>query len=766
MSVLVLFCEVEEELGMEEFKWWWKSSSRAHSGQEVIHLNIEESEEELQLKLKRAALVKACLSSVFVIVAAVLIGLLFTCINYAYSSWNSRGRMQEYHKEFLRMGSNASIAMHLRKLTAEPHVAGTPENFATADYVLSSFRNSGLDAHYKDYNVLLTYPVSRSLSLLSHEGTTTQLKLREREQKGDPFSKSSKVIPGFHAYSPSGEASAELVYANYGRVEDFAMLAKMGINASGAIIIARQGNVFRGDVVKNSAEAGALAVVMYSDPHDYGANSSQAAKYPNSKWLPNSGVQRGTVLESSGDPLSPGWPSNSFTSSERLSPHELKTLLPSIPSLPISAEDALLVMSSLGGPIAPPHWHGALDIPAYRLGRGPAILNFSYVANQTIAPIRNVFAVIQGREEPDRYVLLGNHRDAWTFGAVDPNSGTATLLNIAERFGKLVKQGWQPQRSLILASWDAEEYGSIGSTEWVEQNFDLLYFRAVAYINVDCAVAGPGFFAFATPQLDNLLQQAMHKVADPEDATRTVYQSWRMSNLKSKSTIGRLGGGGSDFAPFLHHVGVPAVDIFFGKDYPVYHSLYDNYMWMENFGDPLFQRHVAVAGIWGILALNLADEEILPFHYENYADELESYTRSLKQKLETESASHHVTTAPLHEALWELRTAIVASNYEHKKLEAKGCDAQRREFNDRLLMAERAFTHYDGLPGRPWYKHLIYGPTTHNDYESTSFPGVSESLNKAVRLNSTEEWSSLQHEIWRVARAIQRVAQVLHGHLT
>lgn len=751
----------------------------------MIHLNIEDSSELptslLQIRLRRMSLFKAFLSSAFVIVVAALFVM---SMNRVSSSWNlgkpSQGtRTEKYHQDFLNMGCNETIAMHLQKLTEEPHVAGTAENFATAEYVLSSFKKYGSsDAYYRDYNVLLTYPLSRSLILMRSPGgeTIRRFHLRERDVKGDPYSsRSYKAIPGFHAYSPSGMAVAEVVYANYGRSEDFKALKRMGINVTGSIVIARHGKIFRGTVVKNSARAGASAVVLYPDPSNFSGSSSEG-NYPNSKWLPRSGVQRGTVSDNSGDPLSPGWPSGSNSrDSERLPANDLKASLPSIPSLPISAEDALVILNSLGGPLAPHHWHGGLDLAAYRVGRGPGVLNLTYVANQTTVPIRNVFSVIKGLVEPDRYVLLGNHRDAWTFGAVDPNSGTATLLDIARRLGKLLKQGWQPRRTIFLCSWDAEEYGSIGSTEWVEENYDLLHSRAVAYINVDCAVAGPGFFASATPQLDNLLREATKQVVDPDYAHQTVYQSWFAANDESDSAmIGRLGGVGSDFTSFLHHVGVPAIDIYYGKDYPVYHSLYDNYMWMKNFGDPNFRRHVAVAGIWGLVALKLVDEDILPFNYENYADELQSNTVIMESQLKAAGAPPHVATSPLHDSISDLKMAILGIKIEQKRfqeIELQLSDIhylmpQKRAFNDRLLMAERAFTDSDGLPERPWNKHLIYGPTSENEYASTSFPGISESLQKAAHRNTSKYWSALQHEIWRVSRAIDRAARVLHGQLT
>ncbi|KAH9320054.1 hypothetical protein KI387_021823, partial [Taxus chinensis] len=534
--------------------------------------------------------IKLCCSCAFLVYAA-----FFLVANS--TQFPSKISTASAHKLFSKAGRNDSIAGHLKKLTEEPHVAGTPENFATADYVYSIFQRSGLDAHYTDYEVLLTYPLSRSLSLSLPRGEVLDLKLKEQPVESDPCTLNPKVIPTFHAYSPSGNVSAQIVFANYGREEDYALLRNMGVDPKGAIVIAKYAKIYRGDIVGNAAEAGAIAVVVYSDPQDYGGNRTEGY-YPHSRWLPPSGVQRGSIYGKIGDPLTPGWPS--VADAERLSVDDPRIKLPSIPSIPISAEDATLIMKSLDGPLAPPHWHGALDLPAYRLGRGPALLNFNYQSNHTIAPIRNVFGLIKGSEEPDRYVLLGNHRDAWTFGAGDPNGGTATLLELAERLGKLLKEGWKPKRSILLCNWDAEEYALIGSTEWVEENYDLLFSSAVAYLNVDVAVKGPGFAAKATPQLDDLIQETAKEVEDTDNPGKTIYES-----LVSNSSVNfeRLGGGGSDYAAFVQHSGIPSTDFTFGEGFPVYHSLYDNYMWMAEFGDPLFHRHVSMGTMWGLAPL-------------------------------------------------------------------------------------------------------------------------------------------------------------------
>lgn len=676
-------------------------------------------------------------------------------------------RLEYFHNWFVNAGSNASIAKHLWELTRQPHVAGTPADILTAEYVLQNFKAYGLAAHTVDYKVLLSYPVSRYLSLYS---PTTRLKyqfnLDEEFQQRNSSTSYNSVIAPFHAFAPSGSVIGEVVYVNYGREEDYKNLQEMGVNVSGAIVIARYGDVFRGTVVKNAAKAGAIAALLYSDPEQFGGNGEQGY-FPDSKWLPPNAAQRGTVMQGVGDPLTPGFASTEYAERLSVSSKEVTEKFPSIPSMPISADDARRILLSLSGPAVPSSWRGSMDLDEHHgLGRGPGILNFSYVENQTMATIRNVFAVLKGSEEPDRSVILGNHRDAWTYGAVDPNSGTAVLLEIARNFGVLLRQGWRPKRTIILCSWDAEEYGMIGSTEWVEQNIGNLGSQAVAYLNVDCAVQGSGLFAGATPQLDNLLVQVTKEVSDPDSNYKTVHESWAATGTGIK--IDRLGGGGSDFAAFLQHAGVPSVDVYYGKDYPVYHTRYDSFSWMKKFGDPYFRRHVAVYSIWGLLALRLADDHILSFDYFAYADELQLYAEMIKERINTSDA---VTIEPITSAIKEFSDAAhkAAEEAEVLRKHRKG-DARiilwRRAFNDRLLLTERAFLDAEGLKGRPWFRHLIYAPSESNEYSFSSFPGVLDAMINARSSTSGEGNGELQHEIWRVARRISQAAATLHGRLT
>ncbi|MBA0597568.1 hypothetical protein Gorai_007371, partial [Gossypium raimondii] len=471
-----------------------------------------------------------------------------------------------YHSLFISssLSDNASISHHLRTLTRRPHVAGSQANAEAASYVLSTLSACNIKAHIVSYDVLLTYPDSRSLTLTpSPSEPPITFDLKQEIYEGDPYADvADEVLPTNHAYAKSGSVVGPVVYVNYGRVEDYGTLKEMGVNVTGTVVLARYGEIYRGDIVMNAFEAGAIGALVYTDRKDYGGGGGDAKWFPDDKWMPPSGVQVGTVYNGSGDPTTPGWASSEGC--ERVSIEEVESSgdVPLIPSMPISGADGETILRLIGGQIAKDNWQGSIDAPTYRVGPGPGVVNLEYNGKQVIATIQNVMGVIEGVEEPDRFVILGNHRDAWTFGAVDPNSGTAALLEVAQRLQKLQRSGWKPRRTIILCNWDAEEYGLTGSTEWVEENRDLLASRAVAYLNVDCAVSGAGFHASGTPQLDDLLKQAAQQVQDPDNSSQTIYEQWIQST--ESSLIGRLGGAGSDYAAFLQHIGVPAADMRFG----------------------------------------------------------------------------------------------------------------------------------------------------------------------------------------------------------
>ncbi|TVU35166.1 hypothetical protein EJB05_17042, partial [Eragrostis curvula] len=617
-----------------------------------------------------------------------------------------------YAALFLSLGSNETAAAHLRALTLHPHVAGTKANAVVARYVLDVFSSLSFPAHITPYSVLLSYPVHRSLSLSAPGRGVVSFSLKQETYRNDPYAAAAaEAIPTFYAYSASGSVSAEAVYANYGREEDFAYLASRGVDVADKVAVVRYGVIHCEDIAHFARAAGAAAAVVYTDPLQYGGAPGEGW-FPDARWLPPSGVQVGSLFRGQGDPTTPLWASSEGC--ERVSVEDAMTTdyMPLIPALPVSARDAMEVHRALGGAVAPADWQGRQDGPVYRLGPGPAVLNLTYKGNDTMATIENVFAIIEGAEEPDRYVILGNHRDAWTFGAADPNSGTAAMIET-------------------------------GSTEWVEENREMLSSRAVAYLNIDVSVVGPLFRPSATPQLDELLQETIKLVQDPDNSSQTVYDSWVKSNIS------------------------PMVSCRPG--YPVYHSLYDDYVWMAKFADPGFRRHVAAASIWGMMALSLASEEILPFNYMPYVVELEAYTKAVENEVEGTA----VSCSPLYNSIRVLRKAVTKVNNEQKELQRELLSKQLnkdslkiRELNDRLMQAERAFTSREGLLSDKWCKHLVYGSSEQNDWETAAYPGIANAIASARTSNTSESWKLVQHEIYRVARAVTKAAAVLSGSLT
>ncbi|XP_056693254.1 probable glutamate carboxypeptidase AMP1 isoform X2 [Spinacia oleracea] len=639
-----------------------------------------------------------------------------------------------FHDTFLSLSSNYTVSEYLRSLTLHPHLAGTPEGYQTAQYVKTHFESLNLETKVSEYEVLLSYPVK--ISLTAHFSNLGSRVIGLSEVGFD-------VVRPYHAYAPSGKAVGAAVFANYGREEDYRAL---GVNVSGSVVVVRRGEgMSRGGVVRAAEGRGAAAVLTYTE-----------GEYVK-------GVERGTVMKGLGDPLSPGWGSV-VEGGEKLerSDTEVEDRFPKIPSMPISFETAEAILRSLEGPQVPLEWRDALKNSNFRAGPGPTVLNFTNQVEDKNARIHDVFAVIRGSEEPDRYVLLGNHRDAWTFGAVDPNSGTAVLLDVARRYAFLMRLGWRPRRTIILCSWDAEEFGMIGSTEWVENNIMNLGSRAVAYLNVDCAVQGPGLFTSMTPQLDDLVIDITKK--DPDAPDITIYDEWTGRN--KGINIQRLSGVDSDFAPFLQHVGIPSVDMYFGKDFPVYHTAFDSYDWMSTHGDPLFRRHAAVAGLWGLLALRLADDPILPFNYSSYAMQLQEYTSILSNKLEG-----RISFTPIFKSVKNLLAVAQEVEEEAKELRVDGGASsdvivlKKRMLNDRLMLAERGFLDADGLQGNRWFKHLVYGPSNKYDSNIDFFPSIANAISQSTQAKKDNQ-ATIRHEIWRVARAIQRAADALKGDLS
>jgi N-acetylated-alpha-linked acidic dipeptidase len=520
---------------------------------------------------------------------------------------------------------------------------------------------------------------------------------------------------------------------------------------------------------KVAEENGAIGLIIYSDPADDGY--AQGDVYPKGPWRPESSAQRGSVqflFIYPGDPLTPGAPSVPGT--PRLKKEEA-TDLPRIPVQPISYGDARRLLQPLRGPVRPKTFQGALPFAYHVGGTNDVRVHLKTDIEFVTKTIWDVITRLEGAVEKDRWVVLGNHRDAWVFGAVDPNSGTTAMLELGRGLGQLLKSGWQPRRSIILGSWDAEEEGLIGSTEWAEEKASELKEKAVAYLNMDAAVSGPNFAAASVPSMWKLIQSAAHDVRDPK-TDKSVYEAWRErawentpesdrydANGKEKPVppprIGPLGSG-SDYTPFLQHLGVPSLDISFGGDYGVYHSAYDSFYWMAHFGDPTFQYHVAAAQIWGTIALRLADAAGLPLDYADYAGQLHDFVNETKRLANRKNLGEVFDSKSLLAAIDgfadEAGKIDKRRRDDLKNLESRS--AQLSRTNEALIQAERALIDERGLRGREWYKHQIYAPGFYTGYAALPLPDLRQAIEDGRTADAAQA-------ALRITEAIKRATGVL-----
>jgi N-acetylated-alpha-linked acidic dipeptidase len=682
---------------------------------------------------------------------------------------------RQWEAKFRSVPSPDSAREHRKRLTAHPHVAGTKEDYDTAVYVLERMREYGLPAEIRTYDVLLPYPKHAGLvELIAPQ--RERLTAREDVVPEDPSSANPKIIPLFNGYSASGDVTGQIVYVNYGLPQDYQELSRIGVNVRGKIALARYGNSFRGVKAKVAEDNGALGLIIYSDPADDGY--TQGDVYPKGPWRPASSAQRGSVqflFRYPGDPLTPGQPS--IPGVKRLKIEEA-TNLTRIPVQPISYGDARKLLEPLRGPLRPKGFQGGLPFAYHVGGTDDVRVHLKTEMDYQIRKIWNVITRIDGDEEKDRWVIMGNHRDAWTFGAVDPNSGSTAMLEAARGFGQLLKQGWKPRRTVLLCSWDGEEYGLIGSTEWAEENATDLKSKAVAYINMDAAVSGPNFAAGSVPSLWKVIRGATRDVRDPKTG-KTVYQQWQdraqesrpemaedVMGEKVEAKISPLGSG-SDYTPFLQHLGIPSLDMSFAGDYGVYHSAFDSFYWMSHFGDPTFAYHVTAAQLWGIVAMRLAEASVLPLDYSDYAVQVRELfdeamkiaeRRSLVAGIDEKSAIKSMDDfaeearrllKTRHEVLADLERTNVAATDQIKRNELK-----LRSINDALIAAERALTDSRGLRGRDWYKHQIYAPGFYTGYAALPLPDFRQALDDR---NSTHAIDALD----RIVQALRRATVTL-----
>ncbi len=671
-------------------------------------------------------------------------------------------------KTFLAVPDPALAKEHLRILTAEPHVAGSPEDKKTAEYVLQKYKDAGLDAYIQEYKVWINLPEKISVDLVAPAGVTMHGPSREHVSD-DPYQDDPRVLPAFNEYSPSGDVTAEVVYANYGRLEDLKRLKEMGIDVKGKILLVRYGQNFRGVKSFVGQEFGAAGVIIYSDPWDDGYFKGDV--YPKGPWRPETGVQRGSIqylFRYPGDPTTPGIASlPDLPDSQRISP-EQATDMPKIPTTPLSYGDASPILAHLGGPESPRDWQGALPF-TYHVGPGPAKVHMNLKQDYHWATIYDVVGMVKGSQLPDEWVVAGNHRDAWVYGAVDPNSGTAAQLEAVHGVGQLLKSGWHPKRTIVFCSWDAEEEGLIGSTEFAEQHAQQLS-KAVVYFNMDVGVAGPNFGASAVPSLKQYLRDVSKSVPSPKGGS--VYDQWKVrgeeqererghapelanadsrrepnATVKQDVRVGDLGSG-SDFTPFLQHLAVPSGDIGSGGPYGVYHSVFDNFAWFTKFGDPTFVYEQQMARVYGLETIRIASADVLPFDYEEYAKEIAVYLQTAEKKAKEAFGAQAPSFADAVKAASRMEKA----GAELLKVQNSGKGDPAR-INQALMSAERAFL-TDGLPDRPWFKHAIYAPGEYTGYAAVVIPGVNEAIDRKDR-------AVAQQQLKVVTDAINRAAGVL-----
>ncbi|MGI9102898.1 MAG: M28 family peptidase [Terriglobales bacterium] len=662
-------------------------------------------------------------------------------------------------QQFLAVPDPRSAEQHMKILSAAPHIAGSPEDRKTAEYVARKFREWGFDTEIVEYKVWMNYPAEISVEALAPNGATIMRgPTREHVEDGDPYQDDARIPLPFSGYSPSGDVEAEVIYANYGRPEDFQKLKELGVDARGKIVLMRYGENFRGVKAYMAQENGAAGVLIYSDPMDDGYFRGDV--YPKGPWRPETGVQFGTVefgFEHPGDPTTPGWAST--PDAKRIDP-KLSPDVPRIPTTPLSWHDASPILAALGGSETPREWQGALPF-TYHVGPGPVRVKLHLKQDYGYRSIWDVIAKTRGTNWPDELVIAGAHRDAWVYGAVDPISGTTAMLEAARGIGRLLQSGWHPRRTIVFASWDAEEQGLIGSTEWVEQHEKELE-KAALYANVDTGAVGPDFRASAVPSLYRFLRDITRAVPSPKGGT--LYDDWRNSARRSPAPglapgaeppVGSLGSG-SDFTSFFDHSGVPATDIRSASThYGVYHSVFDNFAWYKKFGDRTFAYTQEIARVYGLQVLRMADAAVLPHDYETYGKEIASYLEAARSN----ATQHLGERAPSFDAALAAARRLTRAGSVMNKLGARaGPEADTaglERLNKILLATERALLLPDGLPRRNWFRHAIYAPADLKGYTASTIPGVNEASDRGDALTAAEQLQQLTQALIRAAQLLE-----------
>jgi N-acetylated-alpha-linked acidic dipeptidase len=701
-------------------------------------------------------------------------------------SARTAAEQQRLERRFDADLSPAELRSWMEQLTSAPNHVGSAHDKANAEFILKKFREWGWDASIEEFTVLYPTPRQEAVELIAPTHFTA--KLREPQVTGDATSeKVQDELPPYNVYGADGDVTAELVYVNQGMPDDYKELERRNLSVKGRIVIARYGGGWRGLKPKLAYEHGAVGCLIYSDPRDDGYSAGDT--YPRGGYRPRDAVQRGSVQDLtlySGDPLTPG--AGSTPGVKRLALKDAGTIL-KIPVLPISYADAEPLLAALGGAVAPATWRGALPL-TYHLGPGPAKVHLKVLSDWHQKPLYDVIARIRGTEEPDHWIIRGNHHDAWVFGAADPFSGHVALMAEAKAIGKLVKGGWKPRRTLVYASWDGEEPGLLGSTEWVEAHAAELKAHAVLYINSDMNSRGT-LDVEGSHALQHFVNEAARDVKDPETgasvqarslAVRRIaeYEAGRVLDAGAELPLGALGSG-SDYTPFLQHLGVSSLNVeFHGEaDYGVYHSAYDSFDHFRRFVDPSFQYGIALAQVAGRIVLRAAQADILPTVESDFAAAVAGYDEELHKLIDgmrtrsgelsklldggvfqlamdprlPRSAPPRVDEVPylsfadIDNAVERLRVSAGAFDARYKRLVADEDAPNQGRLNAALAELEQTLTDAHGLPGREWYRHMIYAPGMHTGYGAKTLPGIREAIEE-------RRWDEANQYIGVVARAL------------
>src|SRR5437660_5802294 len=652
-----------------------------------------------------------------------------------------------------------------RIFTQAPHIAGSKRNNELADYIAAEWKKQGLeDVIVHRYDVYGTNPKSASLEMIAP--THYQALLREAPLDADPDSKNPAISGAWLGMSISGEVTAPVIYAHSGNPEDYDLLRKNGISVKGKIVLVRYSNPYsyRGFKALTAEREGAAALLIYSDPAEDGY--ARGKVFPDGPWGPESHIQRGAITYDyivPGDPTTPGWAS--VPGARHIKPEEAPSL-PKIPALPLSWHDAKPLLENMNGMEAPKSWQGALPIK-YRLS-GAVTARVKLDMDTSFQQYNVAEARIRGSELPDEWVLLGNHRDAWVFGGVDPSSGTASMMELTRALSELKQRRGRPRRTVVVCSWDGEEYALTGSTEWGEQFADDLKKKLVAYLNVDESVAGAAttagpdgisFSPSAVASLAPMLVEASKDVHAPSG--KSLYEAWRATSRRDEKAsappldsglVETRMGSGSDHTVFLNHLGRPVVNLGFSGDYGVYHSMYDDHYWMEHIGDPAFEYHIALTDIWGLLALRLANADVLPYDFAFNAITLDHFLTELE--LRSKIDNHKLKLKKLHERIADFQNAgNELRETVEQRLATGAITAEKiRQLNLELLQVESNWLDPDGIPGRPWFQHLLYA--ARYTYAHLEFPGLTEAVEK-------RDWKLASDQAALVQRALEKNIELL-----